>query len=89
MDNALYDGRQGDNPVSAAAMKKETIDWLGRHGVQCDTLYTITNSAKPKLKNFRVDWLLENYCHSAVRMPPHMCQQRPTELAWAKLKRHV
>jgi hypothetical protein len=56
MDNAPYHGRQVDKPPSASTLKKETIDWLERQGVQCDTsarkatLYTIINSMKPKQK---------------------------------------
>jgi hypothetical protein len=37
MDNAPYHGRQVDKPPSASALKKEMIDWLQRHRVQCDT----------------------------------------------------
>jgi hypothetical protein len=81
--------------VSASALKKEMIDWLEGHGVQCDTsarkatLYTIINSMKPKQKIFRVDKLLESYGHSVVRLPPYMCELCPVVLAWAKLKCHV
>jgi transposase len=95
MDNAPYHGRQVDKPPSASALKKEMIDWLERHGVQCDTsarkgvLYTIINSMKPKQKTFRVDKLLESHGHSVVRLPPYMCELSPIELVWAKLKRHV
>jgi hypothetical protein len=95
MDNAPYHGRQVDKPPSASAMKKEMIDWLERHAVQCDTsarkvaLYTVINSMKPKQKTFRVDKLLECHGHYVVRLPPYMCELSPIVLAWAKLKPHV
>jgi hypothetical protein len=46
--------RQVGKPPSALTLKKKMIDWLERHGIQCDcsmrkgTLYTIVNSVKPK-----------------------------------------
>jgi hypothetical protein len=72
MDNAPYHGRQVDMPPSASALKKEMIDWLETHGVQCDTsarkatLYTIINSMKPKQKTSRVHKLLDSHGHSVV-----------------------
>jgi hypothetical protein len=73
MDNVPYHGRQVDKPPSASALKKEMIDWLEGHGIQCDssmrkaTLYTIINSMKLKEKTFKADKLLESHGHFVVR----------------------
>jgi transposase len=81
-DNAPYHGRQVDKPPSASALK-EMIDWLERHGVQCDTsarkatLYTIINSMKPKQKTFRVEKLLKSHGLSVVRLPPYYMRAKP------------
>jgi transposase len=93
MDNPSYHRRHVDKPLSASALKKEMINWLERHGVQCDTslkkatLYKF-NEAKKK-KTFRVDKLLESHDYSVERLPPHMCGLSYIELAWVKVKRHV
>jgi transposase len=94
MDNVPYHRRQADKQSSASALKK-MINWLERHGVQCDssvrkaTLYTIINSIKPKENMFRINKHLESQGHFVVRLPPNMCKLSPIELTWAKLKRHA
>jgi hypothetical protein len=69
------------------------ISWLHNKGVDCNV--TMCKSSfyivplKPKEKAFTIDSILSDYNHTVVQLPPYMCDLKPLELEWAKMKRIV
>jgi hypothetical protein len=52
-------------------------------------LYSLIKLLKPRFKTFKIDALLAEHGHSALRLPPYHPDRNPTELIWASIKEYV
>jgi hypothetical protein len=52
-------------------------------------LYSLIELRKPRFKSFKIDTLLAEHGHSALRLPPYHPDINPIELIWASVKEYV
>jgi hypothetical protein len=95
LGNTPYHCIQPDKPPSAYTRRRDIISWLHNGGVNCsvtmckDSPYRLIVLLKPKKKAFEIDSILSEYGHTAVQLPPYMCNLNPIELTRAIIKRIV
>jgi transposase len=95
MDNAPYHGKQVDKTPTKSSLKKDTLEYLRRHGVPCEegmrksTLFSLVEKIRPKEKVYHIDTLFAAHSHTVIRLPPYMCDLNPIELAWRQIKDYL
>lgn len=94
LDNAAYHNVQIDKCPTQSTRKLDIQQWLDRHGIQYSTgllkaeLLQLCKLNKPA-PTFRVDQLLKDNGHSALRLPPYHADLNPIEMIWSNLKGYI
>jgi hypothetical protein len=52
-------------------------------------LYYLIKLRKPRFKTLKIDALLAEHGHSALRLPPYHPDLNPIELIWASIKEYA
>jgi hypothetical protein len=94
VDNAAYYNVQL-NPAPTSSRKSAMIDWLSDRGIPfsdrtCSPeLYSLIKLRKPRFRTFKVDALLAEDGHSALRLPPYHPDLNQIGLIWASVEEYV
>jgi transposase len=95
VDNAAYHNVQLNPAPTSSSRKSAMIDWLSDRGIlftdrMCKPeLYSLIKLRKLRFKTFKIDALLAEHGHSALRLPPYHPDLNPIELIWASVKEYV
>jgi hypothetical protein len=71
------------------------INWLSDRGIPFSDwmwkliLYSLIKFHKPQFKTFKIDALLAEHGHSALRLLPYHPDLNPIELIWVSVKEYV
>uniref|UniRef100_A0A8D8U0L3 Tc1-like transposase DDE domain-containing protein n=1 Tax=Cacopsylla melanoneura TaxID=428564 RepID=A0A8D8U0L3_9HEMI len=92
IDNAPYHNVQANRAPTSSSRKSEMTKWLSERNSESmlkPQLYTLIKLYKPQHKTFKIDSILANAGHSALRLPPYHPDLNPIELIWSQLKGRV
>uniref|UniRef100_A0A8D9E559 Tc1-like transposase DDE domain-containing protein n=1 Tax=Cacopsylla melanoneura TaxID=428564 RepID=A0A8D9E559_9HEMI len=95
IDNAPYHNVQVNRAPTSSSRKSEMTKWLSERNIPHSEsmlkpqLYTLIKLYKPQHKTFKIDSILANAGHSALRLPPYHPDLNPIELVWSQLKGRV
>lgn len=91
-DNAPCHSEQLNKVPSKYATKSDMINWLTEHKIhytddmlRCE-LYELIERNKNPEKVYKIDTILKNHGHTVLRLPLHMPELNPIEMAWANVK---
>ncbi|VEN61907.1 unnamed protein product [Callosobruchus maculatus] len=94
-DNAPYHSEIMNRVPTKYSTKIAMIEWLVNNNIPHDPseskadLMRLIDLHKPLDKVYRIDEIVRQAGHVALRLPPDMCELNPIELAWAGVKRYV
>jgi transposase len=92
VDNAAYYNVQLNPAPTSSSRKSATTDWLSDLGISFSDrmckpeLYSLIKLRNPRLKTFKIDDLLAEHGHPALRLPPYHPDRNPIVLIWASIK---
>ncbi|XP_012135354.1 uncharacterized protein LOC105661841 [Megachile rotundata] len=92
MGDIPYHLDQLKKPPSKYSAKKEVIQWLTENNIPHGSdmrkyqLFELVESNKKLEKSSKVDELLKLHEHIILRIPPHMHDLNPMDLAWSQIR---
>ena len=95
IDNAPYHNKVNNLTPMSNSRKQVMKDWLTEKGIQFTMpllkpeLYKLILLNKPRFKEYKIDHLLKEFGHTALRLPPYHPDLNPIENIWALIKGYV
>lgn len=95
INNAPYHNQVNNPMPNSNSQKAVMVNWLQNNQIACfptmlkPDLYKLILLNKPRIKNYKVDFLLVEHGHTILRLPPYHPELNPIEYIWTIIKRQV
>lgn len=95
LDNAPYHNVNANPSPNSNSKKADMQNWLIENNIPFSSsmlrtdLYELIKLNKPKKVMFKIDLILKEHGHTAIRLPAYHPELNPIEEVWSEVKRFV